>query len=95
MPTLVLFVLSYNRADYIGETIESLIAQTFQDFRLIVLDNGSTDCTKDVVARYPSVEYLSLPENVGFYPNFLRIKEIASAEWVMAFHDDDLLHPAY
>ena len=95
MPRLDVFILSYNRAEYIGDTIKSLQAQTFRDFRLIVLDNGSADATREVVGSHEGVEFEPKAVNEGFYPNFMRIKKLARAEWVMAFHDDDLLHPHY
>ena len=41
---------TYNRATLIGETIQSLLQQSFQDFELLVIDDGSTDNTEEVIA---------------------------------------------
>ena len=43
---------SYNRERYIAEAIESVLAQTFADFELIVTDDGSTDRTVAIAQRY-------------------------------------------
>jgi glycosyltransferase involved in cell wall biosynthesis len=95
-PRLDVFILSYNRAAYLRETLECFFNQTFRDFRLTVLDNASTDDTAAVVAtlqREHDFAFAPAPENIGAFRNFLRIRELARAPWVMAFHDDDLLHP--
>ncbi|MBC2593446.1 glycosyltransferase [Ruficoccus amylovorans] len=92
MAKLDLFVLTYNRADYLRQTLASIRAQTFTDYRLIVLDNASTDHTAEVVREF-GAEHRPTTENIGGLPNLLRIKELAEADWVMSFHDDDLMHP--
>src|SRR6266403_1079017 len=48
-PALSVVTASYNVADYVGQAIHSALAQTFRDFELIVIDDGSTDGTLDVV----------------------------------------------
>ena len=90
-----IFILSYNRADYITATIQSLINQSVHGFDIIVLDNGSTDHTEDVVKQYfdKGVKFVGSSENLGFEFNFGRAQRLASKEWVIAFHDDDLMHP--
>jgi glycosyltransferase involved in cell wall biosynthesis len=95
---LDVFILSYNRADYLRETLESLHAQTCQDFRIVVLDNASTDHTPEVVRDFSKLRQVHLhqhPKNIGGVDNFYSVSKLAEANWVMAFHDDDIIHPRY
>lgn len=94
---LEIFVLTCNRAGYLRETLQSLDAQTARGFRVVVLDNASTDNTPEVVASFApgGVELDRSPENLGVIGNLMRAQKSASRAWVMVLHDDDLLHPSY
>ena len=52
MPRVTIITPTFNHAGYIGEAIDSVLAQTFGDWEMLVVDDGSTDGTGDVVARY-------------------------------------------
>lgn len=58
---------TYNRANQVGKAIESVLAQTYEDFELIVVDDGSTDETEKVVTSYKDcrIRYHRMPENGG------------------------------
>ena len=58
-PVVSIIVPTWNRADVIGEAIESVLAQSFADWELIIVDDGSTDRTEDAVARFadPRIRY--------------------------------------
>ena len=53
MPAFSIVIPSYNRAPLIKRTIESVLIQTYIDFELIVVDDGSTDLTKEVITQIP------------------------------------------
>ena len=52
VPTVSVIIPTYNRADFLKEAIESVLAQTFRDVELLVIDDGSTDRTRDVLNGY-------------------------------------------
>ncbi len=66
-PAVSIVLPTYDRASLIGRSIRSVLAQTYTDFELIVVDDGSFDGTADVVARFddPRVVYLRLEQNGG------------------------------
>lgn len=52
MPKISVIICSYNGEEYISEAIESVLSQTYQDFELLIVDDGSTDRTKKIVISY-------------------------------------------
>jgi glycosyltransferase involved in cell wall biosynthesis len=81
---------TWNRAHLVGRAIRSALAQTFQDFELWVVDDGSTDGTSQVVAEVadPRVAYVRHEENGGISRARNTAIRMARGEW-MAFLDDD------
>jgi glycosyltransferase involved in cell wall biosynthesis len=51
-PQVSVVVKSYNHARYVGDTIRSVLDQSFQDFEIVVTDDGSTDGTPEVIRRF-------------------------------------------
>ncbi len=92
-----IIVLTHNRAAFLKETLASLCRQSIGKIPITVLDNGSTDHTSQVVCEFKEfgVRVNRSDRNLGAAENFARAKELAQREWVMVFHDDDLLHPDY
>ena len=100
-PSLEVIILTYNREVYFEQALRSVCDQTYQDFTVKVLNNGSTDNTEDVFYKvkkeYPERKfgYLRLPDNhLDDYYIEQRNKFI-TADYVIVFHDDDLMHPRY
>jgi glycosyltransferase involved in cell wall biosynthesis len=81
---------TYNRRDLIGRSIRSVLAQTYRNFELLVVDDGSTDATDSVVKSFTDarVKYLRIAGNKG--PGFARNLGIeASTGSLVAFQDSD------
>lgn len=91
MVTIV--IPSYNRADYIAETIESVLAQTYPSIEVIVIDDGSTDNTKEIVERYvPQVQYV-YQENAERGASRNHGLRLAQGEYISFLDSDDLWLP--
>lgn len=88
---------TFNRASSLRMAIESVLAQTYTDFTLVVADNASTDETPEVVARYEDdrLTYLRRPENTGLFENFQSSLRDVRTEYALIVCDDDLLRPGY
>ncbi len=83
----------YNGEAYVERALDSLLAQDFEDFELIVSDNGSTDATETIVRRYaerdPRIRYQRTEENRGAAWNFSHLVDMARGEYFRwACHDD-------
>jgi len=84
----------YNGEPYIREALDSLLAQTFTDFELIISDNASTDNTETICREYatkdPRIRYIRQPENRGAIANFKFVLEQARGEYFMWAAADDV-----
>ncbi len=93
--TLEVFILTYNRAKFLRESIESVLASSFKDFTLTVVDNCSTDNTKEVVDSFsdPRLSYVKHPENIGGINNINSAIKMGKGDYIVLFHDDDKMCP--
>jgi glycosyltransferase involved in cell wall biosynthesis len=92
-PQVSVVIATYNRARLLPETIESVFAQRFRDFELIVVDDGSTDETRQVLARYGDrLRYFSQNNRGPSAARNLGVRE-ARAPWIAIQDSDDLCAP--
>lgn len=89
-PQVSVIIPTFNRGYCMAESIESVLNQSFTDFELIVVDDGSTDETLDVVRRYSSVKLLALPENRGVSFARNRGLDLARGSWIGFLDSDDI-----
>jgi glycosyltransferase involved in cell wall biosynthesis len=89
----------YNGEPFIREALDSLLAQTFTDFELIISDNASTDGTEAICREYTKkdgrVRYMRQPENQGPVVNFQFVLDEAKGEYFMWAAADDRRHPEF
>jgi glycosyltransferase involved in cell wall biosynthesis len=92
-PKVSIVIASYNRADFLPETLDSVLKQRFQDFELIVVDDGSTDKTQEVLRAYEDRLQWFHQENRG--PSAARNLGVrhARAPWIAIQDSDDLCAP--
>lgn len=99
MPLISIIIPTYNRVDFIIETLHSVEAQIFKNWECIIIDDGSTDNTEDVVRIYikdkPSFSYFKRPANYKPGANGARNYgfDLAKAPYVCWLDSDDLIFP--
>jgi hypothetical protein len=88
---------TFNRRGYLSEALNSVMAQTFCDFEVLVSDNGSTDGTRELVAEFaradPRIRYHRFPANRGLATNFNLVLSEPQTEFIALLPDDDLWLP--
>ena len=94
-PRVTIFVPTYNRARWLPEAIESALAQTYEDFVLVVSDNGSTDETPEVVGRFddPRLVYVRQERHLGLNEHFNHCYGAAETDYMFLIPDDDVMQP--
>lgn len=94
-PAVSVVIATYNRARYLAETLESVLSQRFRDFELIVVDDGSTDGTREVLRSYGDRVRSFSQENRG--PSAARNLGVrrARGKWIAIQDSDDLCAPNY
>ncbi|MFX1508462.1 MAG: glycosyltransferase family 2 protein [Promethearchaeota archaeon] len=89
----------FNGEKYLEQTINSILAQTYQDFELIISDNASTDHTPEICREYASkdcrIRYYRNQKNLGASKNYNRVFELSSGKYFKWAAYDDLLSPEY
>ncbi len=95
-PRVSVVVPAYNNADFIEETVESILGQTFTDFELVIADHSSTDGTWERLQRFaddPRVRLLRTPAGGGAPANWARVSAEATGDYVKLVCGDDLVYP--
>lgn len=94
IPRVSIGVPVYNGERYIAETLDSLLAQTYTDFELIICDNASTDRTPQICQTYTGkdarVRYVRNPQNIGASRNYTLALGLSSGEYFRWANSDDL-----
>jgi glycosyltransferase involved in cell wall biosynthesis len=89
----------YNLANYVGETIESVLNQTMQDFEIIVVDDCSTDNSLQVAhewaVRDPRIKVIAHPINLGLPATRNTAIAAAEGEFILPLDSDDKIDPQY
>jgi glycosyltransferase involved in cell wall biosynthesis len=96
-PLVSVLMTAFNRERYIGAAIESVLAQTFDDFELVIVDDASKDGTLDVARRYAArdarIRIAVNETNLGDYPNRNHAASIARGRFLKYHDSDDIMYP--
>lgn len=92
-PLVSVLMTAYNREKFIGEAIESVLASTYHNFELIIVDDGSRDRTVEIARGYQKqdtrIKVFVNERNLGQFPNRNKAAEYATGEFVMYVDSDD------
>lgn len=92
---------TYNRSHFLTYAVQSVFAQTYQDWELIICDDGSTDNTPEIVQQWQDsphlgqIIYLRQEHNIGRSKNMQAGFRAARGEYFIKFDDDDALTPEF
>jgi glycosyltransferase involved in cell wall biosynthesis len=94
MPLVSVIMPSYNHAKFLPEAIESVLGQTFEDFELIIIDDGSEDGSQEIIKDYSKkdnrVRAIFHAENLGISRTFNELIEKAKGDFISCIASDDL-----
>ena len=89
-PKVSVIVPTYNRADRLERALNSIVSQTYQDFELIVVDDGSTDKTYQLMKSFPKAQYFYIIKNSGVSKARIVGLDFAIGELIFFLDSDDL-----
>lgn len=94
MPKVSILLPVYNVETYLRESLESLLSQTFKDFEILIVNDGSTDNSAKVIAEFKDsrIKYFE-QSNHGLTATLNRLVELASGEYLARMDPDDWSHP--
>jgi abequosyltransferase len=99
-PFITVCIPAYNRARYLSQLLESILAQDFQDFDILICEDHSPERLKiaqiirKFQVRYPSkIHYFENPKNLGYDSNIRNLIELSIGEFCVFMGNDDLMYP--
>jgi glycosyltransferase involved in cell wall biosynthesis len=99
VPRVGLGMPVYNAERYIEDALDSLMAQTFEDFEIVISDNASTDRTEEICRTYAGkddrIRYVRYRDNYGMVDNFNSVFRLSRGEYFKWCASDDVCAPDY
>lgn len=95
-PTVSVILCTYNQADYLQQAIHSVLHQTYQDLELLIIDNGSTDGSDEIIleaAADPRIDYMLYVENGPMTQRLNATVRQARGQFISFLHGDDYYLP--
>lgn len=96
-PTATIAIPTYNRSALLKISLDSVLSQTYSNFTVLVLDNASSDNTKDVVNSFsdPRIRYIRNDQNIGQMENWNLAIALNQSPFLCILQDDDLLRTGF
>lgn len=99
LPEISFIVTCYNLENYIVETLESIISQTYKNFEIIIVNDASTDNSlkklEDFKKKFQEIKIVNNVKNLGQLGSFIEGLKLAKGEFVAAIDGDDVLFPNF
>lgn len=92
-PTISIVMPAYNAAKYIRDAIDSIMCQSFTDFECIIVDDGSTDTTCDIIRAYNDKRIVLLKNRHDFIASLNLGMDAAQGKYIARMDADDIMHP--
>ncbi len=92
-PRLSVCLPTYNGEAYVAEAVQSVLQQSYRAFEIVVVDDGSSDRTLDILQTFtdPRIRIYQNPRQRGIPGNWNAAVELARGEYVCVFHQDDVM----
>lgn len=98
-PIIIITVPVFNEEKYIKDTLDSIASQTWQEFKVLISDNASTDETGSICRRYCELDdrffYVYQSQNIGAVANFQYLLDHTDSPYFMWIGGHDLIHPDF
>ena len=88
-PLISVIVVTYNRVNFLKDALDSIQRQTFKDYEIILVDDGSTDNTKEIAEKYEGVHYI-YQEHGGISKARNTAVKAARGKWIATLDSDDI-----
>lgn len=97
MPHFSVIIPLYNKAPYVRKTVESVLGQTFVDYELLIIDNGSNDGSSEIVAGFTDsrIQIVRLEENIGVSNARNKGVSLSTAPYITFLDADDWWEPTF
>jgi len=92
-PKVSVCIPTYNRKDYLKEALESVFAQTYKDYEVVIFDDGSTDGTEDMLKDVGCDVRYYWVDHIGQYAARNKLIALSQGEYITFVDSDDLLFP--
>ena len=91
-PLVTVYITNYNYGNYIEKAINSLLEQTFKDFEMLIIDDGSTDNSREIIEKHASVKNVKIiyQKNKGLITSNNIALRLARGKYLMRLDADDI-----
>ncbi|MDD4000869.1 MAG: glycosyltransferase [Bacilli bacterium] len=95
IPKVSIIMPVYNAAKYLDETIKSILNQTYNDFEFLIIDDGSTDNSLEILYSYndPRIKILKNEKNIGYVKTLNKLIDLSKGEYIARQDNDDISLP--